>query len=302
MALTSVLLESGTNEIEIMKFMVNGELYGINVAKIKEIMISEKVKPVPYSHKAVEGIFKPRETIFTVIDLPYYLSGIEKERDPRDLFMVSTFNQINVAFRVNSVIDIQRMSWQDIEKPDITLSGEADGVATGIVKKGDELIIILDFEKILSDIAPETTIDIEEVENVSATVSRSQNIFIAEDSTLLRRMLIESLQRAGYNNVTTFNNGEELWNHINKYKTKDELMMAVDLVITDIEMPKMDGHRLTKLIKDDALYKQLPVLIFSSLISNEMRKKGEEIGADGQLSKPEIGKLIGLVNQFVGNN
>ncbi len=301
MALTSVLLESGTNEIEIMKFTINGELYGINVAKIREIMISEGVKPVPYSHKAVEGIFKPRDHIFTVIDLPYYLTGKVSEKDPRDLFMIATFNQINVAFRVNSVIDIQRMSWQDIQKPDVTLNGEVDGVTTGIVRKGDELIIILDFEKILSDIAPETTIDIEEVENISALVSREQRILIAEDSSLLRKMLIDSLARAGYNKVITFNNGQELWDSLSKITSEEELKANVDLIITDIEMPQMDGHRLTKLIKDDKLYKQIPVLIFSSLISAEMKRKGEEIGANGQLSKPEIGRLIGLVDQFVGN-
>ncbi len=301
MALTSVLLESGTNEIEIMKFTINGELYGINVAKIREIMISEAVKPVPYSHKAVEGIFKPRDHIFTVIDLPYYLTGKTSEKNPRDLFMIATFNQINVAFRVNAVIDIQRMSWKDIQKPDATLNSDVDGVTTGIVKKGDELIIILDFEKILSDIAPETSIDIEEVENISALVSREQRILIAEDSSLLRKMLIDSLQRAGYNKVLTFNNGQELWDALSKIKDEEELKENVDLIITDIEMPQMDGHRLTKLIKDDKLYKQIPVLIFSSLISAEMKKKGEEIGANGQLSKPEIGKLIGLVDKFVGN-
>ena len=75
MAETEILLESGTNEIEIMEFTIYGELYGINVAKVREIMMSEKVKPIPHSHPSVEGIFKPRDLLLTVIDLPHYLTG-----------------------------------------------------------------------------------------------------------------------------------------------------------------------------------------------------------------------------------
>ena len=87
-----ILLESGTNEIEIMEFMIYGELYGINVAKVTEIMMSDKVKPIPHSHPVVEGIFKPRETVLTVIDLPKYLTGRESEKDEKDLFIVTNFN------------------------------------------------------------------------------------------------------------------------------------------------------------------------------------------------------------------
>ena len=119
---TGILLESGTNEIEIMEFIIDGELYGINVAKVKEIMVSGPVKPVPHAHPAVEGIFKPRGALLTVVDLPLYLTGKEHEKKPKDLFMVTSFNQLNIAFRVQQVEGISRISWRDIQKPDKTIT------------------------------------------------------------------------------------------------------------------------------------------------------------------------------------
>ena len=161
-----ILLESGTNEIEIMKFKIQGEFYGINVAKVKEIMMSEKVKIMPHAHPAVEGIFKPRDILITVIDLGYYLTGEELGHKPRDLFIVTNFNKMTVAFRVQSIEGISRISWKDIQKPDKTLSHGEEGVATGIAQCAGELVTILDFEKIVAEIAPETTIQISEVEQM----------------------------------------------------------------------------------------------------------------------------------------
>lgn len=161
MANTEILLESGTNEIEIMEFMIYGELYGINVAKVKEIMMSDKVKPMPHAHPSVEGIFKPRDTMLTVVDLPFYLTGQKTEKQGRDLFVITNFNKMNIAFRVQSVVGIQRISWNDIQKPDKTLNKGEEGVATGIAQCGGELVTILDFEKIVAEIAPETSIQLE---------------------------------------------------------------------------------------------------------------------------------------------
>ena len=117
-----ILLESGTNEIEIMKFTIQGEFYGINVAKVKEIMMAEKVKAMPHAHPAVEGIFKPRDILITVIDLGFYLTGERLEHKPRELFIVTNFNKMTVAFRVQSIEGISRISWNEIQKPDKTLT------------------------------------------------------------------------------------------------------------------------------------------------------------------------------------
>ena len=276
-----ILLESGTNEIEIMQFTIDDNLYGINVAKVREIMMSAPIKPMPHAHPAVEGIFKPRDIVLTVVDLPYYLTGKRSEPDPKHLFIVTNFNKMYIAFRVHTVVGISRISWTAIQKPDKTISGGEEGVATGIAQCDDQLVTVLDFEKIVAEIAPETTIQIREIEKMGNRVSRDCPILIAEDSILLSRMIHEA----------------ELWDYIKPLADDPKnLLQKAALVITDIEMPSMDGHRLTKLIKSDNVLKQVPVIIFSSLVTEEMRIKGKQLGADEQLSKPEIGHLVDVMD------
>ena len=123
---------------------------------------------------------------------------------------------------------------------------------------------------------------------------------ITEDSSLLKKMIIDSLSIAGYSNVIALSNGKEAWDKLLELKNDNSLPLfdKICCVITDIEMPKMDGHRLTKLIRDDSELKALPVIIFSSLIDEEMRLKGTLLGASAQVSKPEIGKLVGIVDSL----
>lgn len=299
MADTEILLESGTNEIEIMQFTIFGELYGINVAKVREIMMADKVKPIPHSHSAVEGIFKPREILLTVINLPKYLTGESREDMERDLFIVTNFNKMNIAFRVHTVVGISRISWEDIQKPDKTITSGDDGVATGIAQCGENLVTILDFEKIVAEIAPETSIQIDEVERLGERYERTEKIVLAEDSMLLTKMIMDSLFRAGYSNIVNFNNGKEAWDYLSSIRDDKDFDDKAALLITDIEMPEMDGHRLTKLVKEDEVMKRLPVIIFSSLINQEMRLKGERLGANEQLSKPEIGRLVMVMDRLL---
>lgn len=293
-----ILLESGTNEIEIMEFTIDGNLYGINVAKVREIMMSAPVKPMPHVHPSVEGIFKPRDVVLTVVDLPKYITGRSSEHGARDLFIVTNFNKMFIAFRVHTVVGIIRISWRDIQKPDNTVSGGEEGVATGIAQCGQDLVTILDFEKIVAEIAPETTIQMSEIDRLGPRARSEQGIYIAEDSVLLSRMIQDALTKAGYANLHMFQNGQELWDALQPLREADSLD-GVALIITDIEMPQMDGHRLTKLVKSDAKLKKIPLIIFSSLITEEMRLKGKELGADEQLTKPEIGHLVGVMDHLL---
>ncbi len=296
-----ILLESGTNELEIVEFTIGDNTFGINVAKVREIMPYTKVTTVPNSHPCIKGIFKPRDAVMTVIDLPRYLNIKPTEDETKNLFIIANFNKIYMAFQVHTVVGIHRISWTEIEKPDTTLYGGREGLATGIVKLKDKLIIILDFEKIMAEISPQTGIQISEVDKLANVNRVSKPILIAEDSELLTRMILEALHKAGYANVTTTSNGQEAWDMLEKYKanTKVKLTDQVACVITDIEMPQMDGHRLTKQIKTDDALSKLPVIIFSSLINEDMKRKGESLGANAQITKPEIGNLVGLIDKFV---
>ena len=295
---TGILLESGTNELEILEFRVGANYYGINVAKVREILPYKEPTPIPNAHPCIEGIFMPRDEIITIIDLAKHLN-MPKSGDGRDMFIVTNFNKLNIGFHVHSVVGITRVSWAEISKPDATLNGNGSGIATGIIKLGGKLTVILDFEKIISDISPETGLKVSEIDQLGPRQRNTAPILIAEDSALLGKLISESLIKAGYTNLTMTMNGQEAWDKLNAYKADGTLDQKVRLIITDIEMPQMDGHRLTKLVKDSSAFGHIPVVIFSSLVNDEMRRKGEALGADAQLSKPEIGHLVEAIDEIL---
>lgn len=296
---TKILLENGTNELEVLEFKLDGNAYGINVAKIKEIIVYQEVTPVPNAHPSIEGIFMPRDTMITAIDLKNCLQRGTTE--PGGLFIITNFNKLDIAFHVDSVVGIHRVSWRDIIKPGTTVSTTEDGVSTGIIKFEDRLIIILDFEKIVTDINPETGLKMTDIEELGERERNNVPILIAEDSPLLNKLIVDSLHKAGYANLIHTENGQQAYDVIQECKKEGTLQDHVQCIITDIEMPIMDGHRLTKLVKSDDDLKHIPVVIFSSLVNDEMRKKGEALGANAQLSKPEIGNLVRTVDGLVLN-
>lgn len=294
---TKILLENGTNELEVLEFELDGNAYGINVAKIKEIIPYQTVTPVPNSHPSIEGIFMPRDTMITAIDLKNCLQrGVS---EPGGLFIITNFNKLDIAFHVDEVKGIHRVSWEHIIKPGATVSNAEESISTGIVKLDNRLVIILDFEKIVTDINPETGLKTSEITELGMRTRSDVPILIAEDSILLNKLIVDSLKKAGYDNLIHTQNGQEAYDVIQTCKNEGTLKDHVQCVITDIEMPLMDGHRLTKLIKSDDATKDIPVVIFSSLVNEEMKKKGEALGADAQLSKPEIANLVRIIDKLV---
>ena len=235
--------------------------------------------------------------MITAIDLKNCLQRGKSE--PGGLFIITNFNKLDIAFHVDQVLGIHRVSWGDIIKPGATVSTTEDGISTGIVKRENKLIIILDFEKIVSDINPETGLKTSDVDALGDRKRSDVPILIAEDSVLLNKLIVDSLKKAGYVNIIHTENGQEAYNIIQECKEKGSLKEHVQCIITDIEMPIMDGHRLTKLVKSDDATKDIPIVIFSSLVNDEMRRKGEQLGANAQLSKPEIGNLVRTIDSLV---
>lgn len=296
---SNILMESGTNELEVLEFMIGNNHYGINVAKVKEIVPFSFVTPVPNAHPSVEGIFMPRDLLITVVDLAKVIHTVPSEEPTKDMFVITNFNQLNVAFHVHKVVGIHRVSWADIITPDSTINTSETGIATGIIKVNGQLIVILDFERIVSDISPETGLKVSEINALTDRQRNNSPIIIAEDSPLLIKLISDSLHKAGYINLKLCKNGQEAWNELVSIKNTGKIDKEVKCVITDLEMPLMDGHRLTKLIKTDDKLKHIPVVIFSSLINEQMRSKGDLLGADVQLSKPEIGLLVQEIDKLL---
>jgi two-component system, chemotaxis family, chemotaxis protein CheV len=292
-----ILLETGTNEFEIIEFLVGDVYYGINVAKVREVINSLPVTPIANAHPYLEGMFTLRGKVIPMVNLAKALSS-NKTTDSYKI-IVCEINNVFIAFKVDDVYRIHRISWTQME-PAPHIAG-SDRVV-GIVKMEERLIILLDFEKILAEINPEmnkkmTAIPI--TTPMQMQVRAAKTLLIAEDSHMLRELLLETLHNAGYKTISA-ENGQEAWDKLESLlDTGNPIEEHIQLVITDIEMPRMDGHHLTKRIKEHEKLKELPVVIFSSLISEEMRRKGEAIGAYAQITKPEIAQLISIIDNKI---
>ncbi len=312
MGKTNILLESGTNELEIIEMEVGGTFYSVNVAKVREIVFPTKALSVPKMHKSIEGIFNFRGTVIPIINLDNFLTGkkiADTEKVPSSRFIIMEFNQLLCAFRVDHVFRIRRISWNKIEAPGEMVS-DNNSTITGIIKLKDEItnkekmIMMLDFERIIAEIEPETSFT--DVKVALGDIDRSsKSIIIAEDSKMIRNTLIKTLKASGYTKVTVCENGGEAWDVFSgllKEHSEDSewtVLKKFDLMITDIEMPLLDGHALTKKVKTNEKLQSLPVIIFSSLSNEENIRKGKSVGANGQISKPQISELVELIDDLI---
>ncbi|MFB5663094.1 chemotaxis protein [Alteribacillus sp. HJP-4] len=285
---TDILLDSGTNELEIVMFMVGTGTFGINVLKVREIIQPVEITETPNRHSHMKGIIRLRKEVIPVIDLAEVLEYQAPEQTGQDKFIIGELNKMKVAFHVHSVSRIHRISWEQIEKPG-ELSRGHQAHTIGIVKLEQRMALLLDYEKIVMDIAPQAGIDKQALTQLPSKDRSIKSIYIAEDSPVLRKLLEDTLCEAGYTSLHIFEDGKEAWQALQSKAAEEEI---IDLLITDIEMPKMDGHHLTVRIKEDPVLKHLPVVIFSSLISEDLYHKGSKVGADAQVSKPEILELV----------
>ncbi len=294
-----ILLESGTNELEIIEFDVGNSKFGINVIKVKEIIQPLPITFIPHAHSYVEGIIQLRGEVLPVVDMRKVLAFPTINRNSQEKFIVAEFNKQTVVFHVDSVSQIHRISWEQIEKPSDMYQG-GDSQIIGVIKYQGDMILLLDFEKIMVDINPESGINVNAVKKLGKRDRSDKKIVIAEDSPLLRQLLSDTLSEAGYVNLEFFENGKDAFDHLERLAdTGEDIEKHVQFVITDIEMPQMDGHHLTKKIKSHPVLSKLPIVIFSSLITDDLRHKGDQVGAVDQISKPEIAELILKIDRYI---
>lgn len=294
-----ILLESGTNELAILEFTVEGNLYGINVAKVKEIMKYCPINPMQKSNPNIEGVFKPRDEVITVVSLAKYLGLGPSDHLESDVFVITNFSKESYAFHVHEVVGISRVSWNNLQKPDEIIYGGTEGIATAIAEYDGRLITILDFEKIITEINPESGIHLSELDKLGARPQNHSPILYVEDSSLLSRLVMEGFAKAGYTNVTHVKNGELALEYMQKLRDAGKTVAEhIACLITDIEMPVMDGHHLVKLMHDNDELRSIPIVIFSSLINEQLLAVGKKLGAVGQFSKPDLIELVRFVDQL----
>ncbi|WP_456275696.1 chemotaxis protein [Bacillus sp. AK128] len=293
-----ILLESGTNELEIVEFTIGENKFGINVIKVKEIIQPAPVTKIPRSHPNIEGIIDIRGEVLPVVDVAKALGYPVSSQPVHDKFIVAEFNKTKMVFHVHSVSQIHRISWEDIEKPSEMYQG-LESQIIGVVKQEQGMILLLDFEKIVVDINPSSGITMDRIAALGKRERSTKKLMVVEDSSLLRKLIQDTLTEAGYTNLTFFENGKEALLYLDQLKAQNVVKEELQIIITDIEMPQMDGHHLTKVVKEDATLSMLPVVIFSSLITEDQLHKGKQVGADAQISKPEIAELVQKIDQLI---
>lgn len=302
---SNILLESGTNEFEIVEFHINEMAehgkeyqgyYAVNVAKVLEIIRVPKVTSLPQNkHPCILGTFNLRSRIVPLVDLSIWLNT-SMRRTNASKVIVTEFNHVINGFLVSGVNRIHRLSWEQVEPPGEHLLHFSKGCITGVVKFEDRIIMLLDMENIVADLNPELGLRTSGQDQPARhTAVNPIRILFADDSSMIRKTLGRGLEQAGFE-VTAASDGKIAWEQLLSLKDQAQkagrsILDLVNLVISDIEMPVMDGHNLTKRIKADPELKELPVILFSSLISDALRHKGESVGADDQIAKPDIASL-----------
>ncbi|MDY0300798.1 MAG: chemotaxis protein [Trichlorobacter sp.] len=307
---TNILLESDTNELEIVEFRVDelnakGEIvpchYGVNVAKVREIIRLPQLTKTLNTPPEVEGMIKLREKVIPVLNLARILN-----KDTGDMLsdrvIVLEFNNLMVGVLVHSVSRIYRISWTHVEAPSASLYSDQ---ITGLVKMEDRIILVLDFEKIVAEFCSSSALRPLEAEQLleSNGIDRSsKTILVADDSPFIRSTMCSALRGAGYNVIEAVN-GAEAWEKIQTFMQQASengttLRDKIQLLITDVEMPQMDGLHLTSTIRKEKTPAELPIIIFSSLASEDNIRKWHDLGAQKILTKPDLPNLVKFADEY----
>jgi two-component system chemotaxis response regulator CheV len=306
-----ILLESGTNEMEILEFYLGGQSFGINVQKLREIICYDPAKrtAMPESLPSVLGVYMVRGTSIPLVDLTSHLrqrTAVAPDADARCIVLVCQFNQKVTGFLVDGVNQIHRVNWQNVE-PMASLIERFRPRFTGTIHVEDREVLIVDLEHIVAEVDPEMNMSFDhETDTVSDSLEllKRENVglMLAEDSVIIRIGIQKVLTNAGYTNIKAFADGEECYQELVRLKeqsgTEAEFLHHTRLLITDIEMPRMDGLTLCRRIREELGFKNLKIIMFSSLVTDQMAHKCSSVGADTWISKPQIPTLVELVDGY----
>ena len=295
--MSGILLESGTNELELLVFRVGGIAYGINVAKVRELIRCVATVAVPHAPKGVAGSFKLRDEVLTLIDLPAYLE-VEPVGDPDyQLIIVIDLNSVRCGMLVEAVEMIHRIRWEQVDPP-TQLLVDVGAPITAVARIEDRVIQILDFETVIGTLLGRGGTEVvEQIPEHPIREHENLRLLVVDDSMSIRRAVERVLHSAGFTSITKASNGEEAWKIIEERASEEGL--PFDMILSDIEMPRMDGLHLTQRIKSDPKLKAMPVLLFSSIIRPDTHNKGEAVGADAQVTKFQSNELVETIDRLL---
>ncbi len=286
---------SQEERMEILLFGLGEETYGINVGKVREVIRQCRVTPAPEQPFAVLGMIDLRGHVLPLVDLTRVLDVQSNSPDDQKRVIVTEFYDTQAGFLVDRVEHIHRVPLEALRPMKESL--EDDTAVTSMLDIDGRLVMMLDFEAIIEQLDARHQLSVAAPPPAELGVDRGQiRIFLAEDSQTIRRQITSTLAAGGYTQVTTFNNGKDCWEAIENARAVNTI--PFDLVISDIEMPQMDGYGLCRRIKGDAQLADKPVFLFSSMISDRTRFRGEELGADEQITKPQLPALVEIIDRW----
>jgi two-component system chemotaxis response regulator CheV len=298
-----VLLDAGTNEVEILVFRVGNQRFGVNVAKVREVRNTEAVLHLPRYPEAVLGVIQIRRAVVPLVDLRKFLGGYDddQQQDHQQADLLLEFNDRLVAFRVQEIDRVFRVSWKDLMP--LPQCPGMQAPVTGIILLEGSIITLLDFESIGAVLGVNGDGRLQQQGKLPVSAkSHEHPVVYVDDSPLIRRMLEDALTQAGYCNIRGFTDGQEAWDYLNRLAGESPTVginKRVSCVISDIEMPRMDGFHLTRKIREHAALQTVPVVLFSSLISKDNEKKGKQVGATAQVSKPRWEDLASTLTKLL---
>ncbi|TDR71060.1 chemotaxis protein [Paludibacterium purpuratum] len=289
---------AGTNKLEILLFSLGfdqrtnrKEVFGINVFKVREVMRTPEITTAPEMPSSVEGMVSLRGSLVPVIDLAKY-SGIVTNSKP-EIMIVTEYNGHTQGFLVESVDTILRLDWSAMRMPPDMITNRMAGLVTAVTElDGGTLVMMMDVEKVLA----ETTLNDDAHLYINVKPIREERmIFFADDSVVARKQIERTLEVMNIHSAQAIN-GAKAWEELQRMAMQADLAgkklnTILHLVLTDVEMPEMDGYMLTKMIKSDPRFQGIPVLMHSSLSGASNQKLGESVGVDAYVSKFEPQKL-----------
>lgn len=291
---------AGTNKLEILMFSLGldtrtqrEETFGINVFKVREVMRIPAITRAPEMPPSVEGMVSLRGALVPVIDLAKYI-GLVTESPP-EIMIVTEYNGHTQGFLVKGVDNILRLDWSAMRVPPAMLVAELGGLVTAITELQDKrLVMMIDVEKVLAETGHFDTN--ESIFNAVKPLGReNRTVFFADDSQVARSQITRTLDAMGVKHISAIN-GRQAWIELSKMATYAEnthtpLKELIQIILTDVEMPEMDGYMLTRKIKEDKRFNGIPVLMHSSLSSTSNQKLGKTVGVDEYIPKFEPQKL-----------
>jgi len=291
---------AGTNKLEILMFSLGRdtrtdreETFGINVFKVREVMRIPGITRAPEMPAAVEGMVSLRGALVPVIDLAKYI-GMATDCKP-EIMIVTEYNGHTQGFLVKAVDNILRLDWSAMRVPPSMLMAQMGGMVTAITELKDKrLVMLLDVERVLAETCGSESDDLA-FQNVKPIGKENRTVFFADDSSVARNQIIKTLEAMQVKHIGAIN-GRQAWIELSKMADYAEsagipLKNLVQVILTDVEMPEMDGYMLTRKIKGDKRFNGIPVLMHSSLSSSSNQQLGKSVGVDEYVPKFEPQKL-----------